>query len=170
MTDRGPYRFYTGLVAELYEPLVSERARAEDYVPFLERSGTPALELGCGTGLPLIDLLERGFDVEGLDASEDMLARCRAAAAARGVDATLHRGDMQSFSLQRRYRSIFLAGATFTLLTTDADAAAALACIHTHLLPGDSVLIPLEIPDLETLRAHVGIGPGDAGPARVARA
>lgn len=149
-------QFYTGLVAELYEPLVSERARADDYVPFLERSGTPALELCCGSGLPLVELADRGYEVEGLDASRDMLDRCRVRAAEQGLDVTLHLGRMQSFSLPRRYRSIFLAGASFTLLTSDEDAAKSLRCIHAHLEPGGSALIPLEIPDAEMVRSGLG--------------
>jgi hypothetical protein len=83
--------------------------------------------------------------VDGLDASRDMLERCRAEAAARGLSVALHEAEMQSFSLPRRYRSIFLAGGSFSLLTTDADASSALACMHTHLLPGGSVLIPLTL-------------------------
>lgn len=151
-----PSQFYTGMVADLYEPLLAERARAGDYVPFLDHSGTPALELACGSGLPLLDLVERGYAVEGLDASADMLARCRARALERGLDVTLHLAEMQSFALARRYRSIFLAGASFTLLTTDEDAARALARIHEHLEPGGSALIPLERMDAEASRAALG--------------
>ena len=151
-------QFYTGLVADLYEPLAGEHARAADYTRFLDRSGTPALELGCGAGRPILELREQGYDVEGLDASLDMLERCRAAAAARGVEVVLHHAEMQSFALDKRYRSIFLAGASFTLLTRDDDACAALACIHAHLEPGGSALIPLEIPDLEQERRFVGRG------------
>lgn len=157
MTARAPAsQFYSGLVADLYEPLLGELARADDYVPFLERSGAPALELACGSGLPLVELVERGYDVDGLDASDDMLERCRARAAARGVAVTLHRAEMQSFALPRRYRSIFLVGASFTLLTTDEDAARALACIHAHLRPGGAVLIPLEREDPEAARRALG--------------
>jgi SAM-dependent methyltransferase len=76
-----PSQFYTGLVADLYEPLLSSPARADDYVPFLDRSGTPALELACGSGLPLVELVARGYEVHGLDASQEMLDRCRARAA-----------------------------------------------------------------------------------------
>jgi SAM-dependent methyltransferase len=105
-------------------------------VEFLDRAGTPALELACGSGLPMLDLVTLGYEVEGLDASADMLARCRASAAARNLSVTLHHAPMQAFALPRRYRAIFLAGASFTLLTSDADAAAALTCIHAHLEPG----------------------------------
>lgn len=140
-------QFYTGLVAELYDPLVSYRATADEYAGFLDHSGPPALELGCGSGAPLLDLVARGYDVEGLDASADMLALCRARAAARGLRVVLHEQEMQSMALPRRYRAIFLAGASFTLLASDADAHAALARVHEHLLPGGAALIPLTLAD-----------------------
>jgi SAM-dependent methyltransferase len=149
-------QFYSGLVAELYEPLAGETARADDYVPFLDRCGTPALELCCGSGLPLLELLERGYDVDGLDASADMLDLCRSRAAERGLKATLHLAEMQSFRLDKPYRSIFLAGASFTLLTSDADAADALERIHDHLEAGGHALIPLEIEDPSVLEKFVG--------------
>jgi SAM-dependent methyltransferase len=149
-------QFYSGLVAELYEPLAGEHARAEDYTGFLDHAGTPALELACGSGLPMLDLLERGYEVEGLDASPDMLDRCRAAAAERGLAPKLYLAEMQSFDLPRRYRSIFLAGASFTLLTTDTDASNALARIYAHLEPGGRALIPLEIEDPAAIRESLG--------------
>ncbi len=90
-------QFYTGLVAELYEPLVSYRARADEYVPFLDRSGQPVLEIACGSGVPMLDLLRRGYDVEGLDASQDMLALCREKAAAILPDGSRAPADARSF-------------------------------------------------------------------------
>ena len=69
------------------------------YIRFVRRSGEPALELGCGDGDPLLDLRARGLDVEGLDSSPDMLARCRANAAARGLVVTLHESPMESMEL-----------------------------------------------------------------------
>lgn len=151
-----PSQFYSGLVAELYEPLLGELARADDYAPFLDRHGTPALELACGSGLPMLDLLERGYAVEGLDASGDMLERCRERASQRGLCPTLHLAEMQSFELPGRYRSIFLAGASFTLLTTDDDAERALRRIRAHLEPGGHALIPLEVIDVEATRKGIG--------------
>ena len=151
-----PSQFYSGLVADLYDALVAESARADQYTPFLDWCGTPALELACGSGSPLIELLERGYHVEGLDSSRDMLDLCRSRSAERGLAPELHLGLMQSFRLPRRYRSIFLAGASFTLLTSDKDAAAALTNIHDHLEPGGHALIPIErlIPD--EIRPSIG--------------
>lgn len=157
MSQPTPDQFYTGLVADLYEDLAGERASGAQYTPFLDRYGTPALELCCGSGLPLLDLLEAGYDVDGLDASLDMLDRCRSAARARGLTVNVRQGLMQSFSLPRRYQSIFLAGASFTLLTSDRDAETSLRCIHEHLQPGGTVLIPLETIDLAAAQASVGV-------------
>jgi SAM-dependent methyltransferase len=143
-------------VSELYDSLAAEAARAEQYAPFLDLCGTPSLELACGSGHPLIELLERGYDVEGLDSSRDMLDLCRLRAAERGLTPSLHHGLMQSFQLKRRFRSIFLAGASFTLLTSDDDAAKTLVNIRRHLEPGGHALIPIDRVDPdETMR---GIG------------
>ena len=139
-------QFYTGLVADLYAPLKSMSQNAKPYAAFLRTRGEPALELGCGDGEPLLDLVEMGFDVEGLDSSMDMLDRCAAAAAARGLDVVLHHGSMAEVALSRRYRSIFIAGATFNLLPDDEVALASLVRIREHLADDGAAFIPLFIP------------------------
>lgn len=142
-----PSRFYTGLVAELYAALRSVDPDPEPYARFIAGSGEPALELGCGDGDPLLELRRRGLAVEGLDSSPDMLERCRARAADVGVDIVLHESTIEDMDLGRRYRSIFLAGATFNLLPDDHAAAQALHRIAAHLEPGGAALIPLFVPD-----------------------
>ncbi len=146
MTSVEPSQFYTGIVAQIYGPLRSVVPDAEPYARFIARSGEPALELGCGDGDPLLELCERGIDVEGLDSSADMLERCRAAALMRGVDVTLHHQSMEAMSLGRRFRSIFIAGPTFNLLPDDDAAFRALKGISAHLAAGGRVLIPLFVP------------------------
>jgi len=143
-----PALFYTGLVAQLYGPLRSTGAPdPAPYARFVERAGQPALELGCGDGDPLLDLLALGLDVEGLDSSPDMLDRCRTRAAERGLDVVVHLQPMESMQLERQYRAIFVAGPTFNLLPDDETALRALVRIRAQLAPGGSVLVPLFIPD-----------------------
>ncbi len=151
-----PADFYTGLVAEMYSTLRSETFDPAPYVAFVERWGQPALELGCGDGDPLLDLCARGLDVEGLDSSADMLERARRAATSRGLDVTLHHAAFESMELGRRYRSIYLAGATFNLLVDDAAAQSSLRRIAAHLEPGGAAMIPLFVP-----QAPTGTGVGD---------
>ena len=156
-----PSDYYTGLVADLYGHLRSSVFDPEPYARFVERWGEPALELGCGDGDPMLDLRAKGLAVEGLDSSIDMLDRCRRAAQLRGLDVTLHHATFETMDLDRRFRSIYFAGATFNLLPDDETAQAALDRIAAHLEPDGAVLIPLFIPpvtatsEIGTTREHV---------------
>lgn len=147
MEPVAPANFYTGLVAELYSSLRSVDPDPDPYARFIARTGGPALELGCGDGDPLLELRRRGLDVEGLDSSPDMLERCRARALDRGLDVVLHESSIETMQLGRRYRSMYLAGPTFNLITDDETAQRALARIRLHLEPTGAALIPLFVPD-----------------------
>jgi SAM-dependent methyltransferase len=113
---------------------------------FIAAHGEPALELGCGTGDPIIELRRRGIDVDGIDSSPDMLDICRRRADAAGVDVSVTEAQMETMDLGRIYRSIFLAGPTFNLLPDDDTARRALQRITAHLAPDGRVLIPLFTP------------------------
>ena len=141
-----PADFYTGIVADLYHRLKSTSPDPEPYARFIRQHGEPALELGCGDGEPLLDLRRRGLAVQGVDSSADMLQRCRRAAAAAGLDVVLHHQMMEELDLPGRYRSIFLAGPTFTLLPDDDAALLALQAIRAHLAADGAALVPLFIP------------------------
>lgn len=141
-----PADFYTGLVVELYSPLKSGHEDPERYARFVLDSGEPALELGCGDGDPLLALRALDLDVEGVDSSADMLARCRELAAQEGLDVVVHHQRMEELDLDRCFRSIFLAGPTFTLLPDDSTALAALRAVRAHLTPDGTALVPLFVP------------------------
>jgi SAM-dependent methyltransferase len=141
-----PADFYTGLVADLYEPLRGSTADASGYVAFVRRYGEPALELGCGDGHPILELRREGIDVDGIDASADMIERCRAKAAAAGLTVDVRAQRIETMAMPRTYRSIYLAGPTFNLLPDDATALAALQRIRDHLAPGGRALVPLFVP------------------------
>jgi trans-aconitate methyltransferase len=109
-------QFYTGLIAEMYDFLVSYQAPVSFFADLIRNGGEPALELGCGTGHPLLPLAAQGLRVEGLDSSRDMLTRCGAKARSQGLHVTLHQQEMQNLALPTCYRTIFFAGASFMLL------------------------------------------------------
>ncbi|GAB2486487.1 class I SAM-dependent methyltransferase [Nocardiopsis aegyptia] len=121
-----PADFYTGIVADLYGPLRRFAPDPDPCEEFVRQVGGPGLELGCGDGDPLIELVRRGVQVEGVDSSADMVRRCRERAAAAGVEVVVHHQRMEELALPRRYGAVFLAGPTFTLLADDAAALAAL--------------------------------------------
>lgn len=142
-------------MAELYAPLRSSTPDADLYAAFIDAVGEPALELGCGDGDPMLELRGRAIDVEGVDSSPAMLERCRTRAEEQGVDVVVHLQRMQDLDLPRRFRSVYLAGATFNLLTTDEDALETLRRIRAHLDPDGAALVPLFIP--------TATGPGRLG-------
>jgi len=139
--------FYTGLVARLYSPLRSADPDPDPYAGFIAACGEPALELGCGDGDPMLELRARGLDVTGVDSSADMLDRLRARADEQGLDVVVHHQRMQDLDLGTTFRSVYLAGPTFTLLPDDEAAAQTLGAIHAHLAPGGSALVPLFVPE-----------------------
>ena len=161
MDDIDPADFYTGIVVDVYGPLRSSVPDPRIFARFISRWGEPALELGCGDGVPLLELRADGLDVHGLDSSADMLAKLRRTAAERGIDVTVHRSTIEQMDLGTTFRSIFLAGPTFNLIVDDATAGAALARIRDHLDPTGAALIPLFIPEpvperhLGRVREHV---------------
>lgn len=146
VTGVDPADFYTDIVAELHGPLKSFSQDPEPYAAFVQQTGVPALELGCGDGDPLLELRRRGLEVEGVDSSADMLERLRRRAHEQGIPTTVFHQRMEALNLPRRYRAIFLAGPTFTLLPDDATALAALRGIRAHLADDGSALVPLFTP------------------------
>lgn len=141
-----PADFYTGLVADLYSPLKMGSNDPDAYAELIADRGEPALELGCGDGDPMLELLRRGLDVTGVDSSADMLERFRRAAELEGLVARLHQQRMEDLDLPSTYRTIFLAGPTFILLLDDDTALRALAAIRRHLTPDGTALVPLWVP------------------------
>ena len=151
-----PDQFYTGLVALAYGPLRSTIAGVEPYERFIRRTGEPALELGCGHGEPLLDLIERGLNVTGLDSSDDMLALCTAEAKRRGLRVDLICSPMETLDVPQRFHSIYFAGPTFQLVVDEALAAETLVRIRRHLQPDGRALVPLFRPQ-PTDAQHLGI-------------
>lgn len=139
--------FYTGFVVDAYAALKSETFDAGRYAAFVRQHGEPGLEVGCGDGHPILELVAQGLDVDGVDSSPDMIERAQGAARGRGLEVGLHVARMEDMDLGRRYRAIYLAGPTFELLPNDETARRALDAFRNHLAPGGSIMVPLWIPE-----------------------
>jgi SAM-dependent methyltransferase len=107
------------------------------YLEVIRRSGEPVLDLLCASGRLLLDYLGRGIDIEGLDASAEMIALVREKAARAGLPMpTLHHQQLERIALQRRYRTILGASSALQLVTDAAAAARTMERVVQHLEPG----------------------------------
>jgi SAM-dependent methyltransferase len=115
----------------------------------IEAGGGPALDVGCGTGRLLVPYLRAGLDVDGCDASPDMVALCREKAQREGFEPTLWAQPMHELDAPRRYRTIYVCGA-FGLGSTREQDVEALRRFHAHLEPGGTLLLDTEVPYADT--------------------
>ena len=138
---------YRGLMAQAWDLLRGDVTAWPDrafYREIIERRNGPALDVGCGTGRLILDYLQAGLDVDGVDNSPEMLAICRDKAAAGGVDVQgrLFLQEMGELATPRRYGVIFVPSSSFQLLTDPAAARRAMARFHDHLEPGGVLVMP----------------------------
>jgi hypothetical protein len=106
----------------------------------------PALELGIGTGRVALPLQEAGVEVHGIDASQAMVAKLRAKPDGDRIPVTM--GDFVDFSLDTRFRLIYVAFNTFFGLLTQQDQIACLRAVARHLSDEGSFVVELFVPDL----------------------
>lgn len=130
----------------LDKPVGRSFGDVEFYRDRLAGLDAPVLEAAVGTGRVLVPLIEAGLAVEGFDASEEMLALCRAALAERGLSARVERARIESFEMGRRYGAVILPLGSFHLVTNTSSVRAALARIRAHLVAGGRLILDLEPP------------------------
>jgi ubiquinone/menaquinone biosynthesis C-methylase UbiE len=136
---------YSGLAADTYdlwfggEPFWDQRFFFDRIV----HNGGAALELACGTGRLLVPFLRDHIDVEGVDASPEMLDICRRKAAAAGVTPVLHQQLMQELELRRRFRTIYIPAQSFQIVVDRVDAVQVLVRSREHLEPDGEFIVTL---------------------------
>lgn len=143
---------YQSLEALLHDPFWAAEGEAVE-LGFMENvlkeHPGRALEVGCGSGRLLLPLLEKGFEVEGIDLSEEMLKLCRETALKAGLSPILHHGDMVAFAPEEAYHSLLLPA--FTLQLAE-DANVALKAFHAQLKPGGVLYLSVFRPQAELLK------------------
>lgn len=111
-----------------------------------EAASGPVLEPMCGSGRFLMPFLERGADIDGMDASAHMLTECRKQLAKRGLGATLSHQLIQELDLSRRYGYIFLPDRAISLIYERDVAIQTLTRLHEHLRPGGVLALDVQTP------------------------
>lgn len=143
MPNSQDFDLYEGYYSEFYEavagrtdydiPLLLEQAR-------LKATNGTVLELACGSGRILMHMANRGYQVVGLDLSEDMLKICHKKQQhlpARLRDRIeVKQGDMTQFELGQKYPLIILSATSISLLQKKDDLQRLLNTVSEHLETG----------------------------------
>lgn len=140
--------WHHGLVARWWAEFNRDGDDIAHFQRAIERSGEPALDLGCGAGRLLVPFLRAGLDVDGCDVSADMLAHCADLAESEGLAAQLECQPMCELELPRSYQTVVICG-SFGIGGTRADDRQALRRIHRHLEPGGTLVFDLYLPNFE---------------------
>ena len=136
---------YKGLMAQTWDLLrgdPSGRGDRDFYLEMIQHYGEPVLEVGCGTGRLLLDYLEVGIDIDGVDISPEMLALCLEKADARHLIPNVFQQPIESLSLPRRYRTVIASSSVLQLIVDVEAVRQAVARIYAHLLPGGALVAP----------------------------
>jgi SAM-dependent methyltransferase len=143
--------WHHGLVARWWAEFNQGGDDVDCFLGAVQDHGEPALDAGCGTGRLLLPLLAAGFDVDGCDASGDMLAWCGRAVNGAGFTTGLYQQPLHELELPRRYRTILVCGA-FGLGGGRAQDLEGLRRLHRHLEPGGMLVMDHYLPNHEGAR------------------
>lgn len=128
-----PSTWHHGLVADYWATVNVDAPEIDLYTRYLR---SPVLDAGCGSGRLLAPLRNSGFDVDGCDASVDMIERCRR----RAPDAAIWVSTLHELDPPRQYASIVCSGVLGLGSTREQDTQA-LGRLHDALMPGGTLVL-----------------------------
>ena len=130
---RVPSSWHHGLVADYWATANLDASELDLYRRYLR---SPILDAGCGAGRLLAPLHDEGFEIDGCDASADMVERCRQ----RTPDATLWISALHQLTPPRPYGSIICSG-VLGLGSTLQEDRQAIQRLHDALQPGGTLVL-----------------------------
>lgn len=151
MDDHG----YGEGVAALYDARVPEdRGDVAFYRDLAESAPGPALELAAGTGRVYLDLLAAGVDVDGLDASPEMLGALRAKAAERDLDPTVWVSELSAFAVEREYGLVYCPFHALQHCRSVDEQVAVFERAYDALAPGGTFAFDVFVPDFDVIEEY----------------
>jgi len=124
-------------------------------------SGRRLLDVGCGTGSGIAPMLERGYQVTGIDISRRMLAIARDKV---GADIPLHVGDMRALEQLGEFDLVWSLCDAVNYLLTDEELVAAFEGFRRNLAAGGVVAFDVDsLATIRSLYSSLLVVPGDEG-------
>jgi SAM-dependent methyltransferase len=149
-TQDTPAAAYGRQFADFYDRIFPPGPGAEataDWLAALHpRDGSPALELGVGTGRIALPLAERIGEIVGVDASPDMLDVLRDELDRRPLPVEPVLADIRDYEDERRYGLVYCVCGTLSMVLDEAGQQRVLETCARAVAPGGAVVIETHNP------------------------
>jgi SAM-dependent methyltransferase len=148
---------------ELYDsvPIYAARGDVQFYIDEARDAGGSVLEIGCGTGRVLLPIARSGHTITGVDASPQMLERCRSKLRAEPGPVqsrvALYEGDARAFDLGRQFDLVIAPFRVMQHMTTIEDQVGFLSSAARHLAPGGRLAFDVFNPNFAILVSAGGM-------------
>jgi SAM-dependent methyltransferase len=145
------------IVYDTYNRHLRHKLERDFYFNQFKKAKGPILELACGTGLILLDLMEKGIDGYGFDISGAMLETFYEKAQKAGFSDIKRRAtvkDMVNFRYNKKFSGAYITARSFLHCVTLEDQVSCLKNIYKHLEPGGRFITNLFTPDNELLMQY----------------
>ncbi len=127
---------------DLHKPMLPDD-EWQFYLRYAQEAQGPILEPMCGTGHFLIPLAQKGFEIEGFDASEAMLARLCTRAKQDNLHLNVWFGFLEDLTITDRYKLAFIPVGSFNLISELDAVTISLKALYNALLSGGLLVLEL---------------------------
>jgi SAM-dependent methyltransferase len=130
------------------------------YLDLAKQSGSPVLEIACGTGRVLLPIAREGIQIDGVDNSLPMVRVLKShvkkepAQIRRRI--TLHQGDMRHFRLRKKFPLVIIPFRPLQHMYTLQDQLSALTTAAFHLQKKGILAFDVFYPKMERIPAGIG--------------
>jgi ubiquinone/menaquinone biosynthesis C-methylase UbiE len=136
-------------IARWYDVDMARNMRFDDvgfYAALCEAAGGKVLEVGCGNGRILLELIRRGIDAVGIDASAGMLKELQRKARTGGVEAPTCQMDARKLAFAGTFDIVLCPYSLVTYMSLPGDLEALLGGARGVMVTGGLLVIDAFIP------------------------
>ena len=137
---------------QIYSHKVEDKEDLEFYKELLEkRSDGKFLEMACGTGRLYLEFLEMGYDIHGLDISQNMLNKLENKADRLDQEPVLFQKDAADFEIDHQYDIIYYPFSAFIHHSELEDQIGCMNSIYEHLKEDGIFALDMPVFDFEII-------------------